>query len=319
MTSFYDKALQPGGSGYFSEPSDTLDPNLFTGMALKEDVRHWLIVTLMSGLQKYLSVRGAHDWLRAWLAGSGITYQWSADRGNGDLDVLFGVDMPGFVHYNPEYHGVPERDVADHADAVLKQKLWPKTAHTRFGQQEYEVTFFWAPGTGQQGIELIHPYSAYDLVGGTWVVTPPALPHDPRALYPAEWYEAASQDSKTAKHLSNRYHKLTSRLASIDPGSPSGRNASVELSRVHQSAMSLFDEIHGGRREAFGEQGHGYSDWANFRWQSAKSSGSIDALKTITNSARAESDARDRQLYGGPVDAASTILTRDALRYGRGQ
>ena len=316
--SFYDRALQPGGSSYFSEPSATLDPNLFMGDRLHNDVRVWLLHTLEAGLRRYLDMRGAREWLHAWLAGSGITYQWAADRGNGDLDVLFGVDMPAFVHYNPDYHGVPERDVADYADAVLKQKLWPQTAHQRFGQQEYEVTFFWAPGTGQ-GIEHIHPYAAYDLVGGAWVVTPPDLPHDPRALYPPEWFQAAGRDVDTARQLSSSHRSLTQQLASTNLGETARRNREAKMARVRQSAQSLFDDIHGGRREAFGEQGRGYSDWANFRWQFSKEKGVITSLRDIVKSARASSDANDTELYGGPIDGPQTILTRDILRYGAGR
>lgn len=313
--SFYDRALQPGGSSYFSEPSATLDPNLFMGDRLHNDVRVWLLHTLEAGLRRYLDMRGAREWLHAWLAGSGITYQWAADRGNGDLDVLFGVDMQQFVHYNPDYHGVPERDVADYADTVLKQKLWPKTAHQRFGQQEYEVTFFWAPGTGR-GIEHIHPYAAYDLVGGTWVVTPPDLPHDPRALYPPDWFQAAGMDTDAAKQLSSSHRSLTQQLASTVLGETARRNREAKLAHVQSAATALFNDIHGGRTAAFGEQGHGYGDYANFRWQHGKESGAITSLRDIVKSARASSDANDIELYGGPIDGPQTILTRDILRYG---
>lgn len=305
--SFYDQAAQQGGSGFFSAPSDSLDPSLFDGMHLHDGVREWLVLTLAHGLGQYLHLGGVNDWLHAWLAGSGITYQWHADRGNGDLDVLFGVDMPGFVHYNPEYQGIPERDIANYSDSVLKQKLWPKTARTRFGQQEYEVTFFWAPGVGSR-IEHIHPYAAYDLVSDAWVVTPPALPDDPRALYPQEWYDAAERDSKAASYLSTRHASLSKVISSTDPGATRWVNATAEIARVRQSAMSLFDEIHGGRQEAFGEQGHGYGDVHNFRWQASKQSGAVSALKAIISAGR----------QAARPDGPGTILTRDILRYNQG-
>jgi hypothetical protein len=279
-------------------------------------VREWLLATLENGLRKYLDLSGVNEWLHVWLAGSGITYQWAGDRGNGDLDVLFGVDMERFVHWNPGFSGLPESYVADHADEVLKQKLWPATAHQRFGQQEYEVTFFWNPGTGSD-ITRIHPYAAYDLKGDAWVVSPPAVPHDPGVLYPADWHDAAERDTLAAGQLSDRHATLKSQLASIAPGDPRARNAGAELVRVQQSVMSLFDDIHTGRREAFGEQGHGYGDWHNFRWQSAKASGVVNALGAIISEARASTEAGDQQLYGGPVDGPETILTRDMLRYGQ--
>lgn len=81
--------------------------------------------------------------------------------------------------------------------------------------------------------------------------------------------------------------------------------------------MSLFDEIHGGRRDAFSEQGHGYGDFANFRWQHAKSTGVIGALKVIVAEARQSQSDNARQLYGGNISGPEQILTRDVLRYGR--
>ncbi len=71
MSTFYDRALPEGGSGYFSEPSPTLDPNLFDGMHLKDDVRQWLILSLAHGLAAYLDLAGVNEWLHAWLAGLG--------------------------------------------------------------------------------------------------------------------------------------------------------------------------------------------------------------------------------------------------------
>lgn len=321
MTDFYSRALEPGHSGYFSAPAITLDPDLFLpDEHLRPDVRVWLLAVLENGLRRYLDLSGVSEWLHAWLAGSGITYQWSADRGNGDLDVLFGVDMQRFVHWNPDYQGIPERDVADRADRVLRQKLWPQTAHYRPGpgQQEYEATFFWAPGTGSD-ISRIHPYAAYDLKRDVWIVRPPNVPADPHALYPAEWYEAAGRDTDLAERLVRSHGRLSARLSSSPADSAAWRNAGAELTRVRQDAISLFADIHGGRTEAFGEQGHGYSDWHNFRWQQAKASGVVGGLRAIRDAARRASLAEDKQLYGGPINAPETLLTREALRYGRGR
>ncbi len=313
MSTFYERALPEGASGYFSEPAATLDPSLFDGTHLKDDVRQWLILTLAHGLASYLDLSGVNEWLHAWLAGSGITYQWAADRGNGDLDVLFGVDMARFVHFNPDYQGIPERDVADYENKQLKMKLWPSTAHQRFNGRSYEVTFYWAPGTGSD-ISRIHPYAAYDLKRDAWVVHPPQLPADPRALYPSEWFEAAGRDTTAAEQLARRHASLLTRLASTTLSEGRARNAHAELTRVRQSVTSLFDEIHGGRAAAFGEQGQGYGDFANFRWQHAKQTGVVAALKDIRDQARADAKADDHRLYGDSIDGASAILNRDIMR-----
>src|SRR4051812_3164156 len=98
-------ALWPGQSGYFSTPSDRLDPNLFTGDVIKPEVRHHILSVFFNYMSKY---HNARNWCTVWLAGSGISYQWDADRGNGDLDVLIGVDWVKFYTANPDYHGLSE-------------------------------------------------------------------------------------------------------------------------------------------------------------------------------------------------------------------
>lgn len=317
MSSFYERAasgLPEGHSSYFESPHRQLDPNLFEGERLRPDVRAKLLHMLEDGLNSALNLAGIEHWLNAWLAGSGITYQW--EGGEGDLDVLFGVQMAKFVHHNPNFSGIPEAAVAEVVNTKLKEVVWPSTSHTRFGQRTYEVTFYWNPGT-DNSIENIKPYAAYDIRRDTWVVPPPVLPHDPRSLYPAEWYQAAGRDIEAAETILRRHDSAAQQLSSTSPESANARNAGAELVRARQAALALFDEIHLGRRAAFGEQGHGYADWHNFRWQHAKSTGVVPALRRLTEEAHAASAAEEQRLYGGPIDGPQTILTREMMRYGR--
>jgi hypothetical protein len=39
-------------------------------------------------------------------------------------------------------------------------------------------------------------------------------------------------------------------------------------------------------------------------------------LRKLTEEAKAASEAEDKRLYGGPIDAADTIITREMMRYG---
>ena len=319
MSSFYDKAvggLPQGHSSYFESPHGRLDPSLFDGTRLRPEVRARLLAMLEDGLQSALNMQGMDSWLTAWLAGSGITYQW--EGGEGDLDVLFGVDMPQFALANPQYQGISEAATADWVNTKLKEVVWPETSHTRFGQRTYEVTFFWNPGTDAT-ITRIKPYAAYDLYHDTWTVRPPELPEDPAKLYPREWYEAADRDTRLAGQIARGAARHSSVLATVDPSSAPGRNASTALERVRAAAKELFDDIHLGRREAFGDQGHGYSDWHNFRWQHAKATGVVTALRALTEEARAADEARETELYGGPIEGPDKILMRDMLRYRPGQ
>src|SRR6478609_6775003 len=82
--SMNDIRLDLGASSYFSRPAKTLDPNLFEGEHLHPDVRDTILRIFMD----YMASRyhNPHEWAMVWLAGSGISFQWAADRGNGDLD-----------------------------------------------------------------------------------------------------------------------------------------------------------------------------------------------------------------------------------------
>lgn len=310
--SFYERALPEGHSGYFSAPSDHLDPHLFDGEHLRDEVRQHLLVVLQDGLMKFLDLHGVNEWLEAWITGSGITYQWDGDRGAiGDLDVLFGVDMRRFVHHNPDYQGITEADLANYTDMVLRQKLWPLTAHTQFNGRAYEATFYWNPGTGTD-IRRIKPYAAYDLKRNVWVVRPPQIADDPHAAFPAEWYQAARPDVDAADALVSRHRSATQAMGSTSPSEQV--NGLAAKRQVEREARALFDSIHLGRHAAFGEQGHGYGDYANFRWQHAKQQGVVEGLSPILDTQQLTDD-----MTGAPLDAANTLLTRDAIRYGRGR
>lgn len=275
-------------SGYFSEPQETLDPDLFKGDVLKEDVRTGLLNLLYSDLED-AGFNEPWHWAHAWLAGSGISYQWSADRGNGDLDVLFGADFPVFLEDNPQFPRLSMAEVAEYTNQLLRVKAWPKTKHTQIGgsKKHYEITFFWNSTTGTS-IDSIHPYAAYDLNWNAWSVRPPVLPADPRELYPEHWFEFTNNDYWNAVNLENLYR--------LD--GPTNRLQALNASRA------LWRDIHEGRKEAFSDTGGGYGDFHNFRWQRAKALGTAEVLRGILGHDEPE-------VLPSPRD----IITRAALRY----
>jgi hypothetical protein len=275
-------------SGYFSSPSEGLDPDLFDGDILKEDVRTGLLNLLYSDLEDGVGFKEPWDWAKAWLAGSGITYQW----GNGDLDVLFGADFPMFLEDNPQFPRLSMREVADYTNQIMRASQWPKTRHVSIGgsKKKYEITFFWNPTTGMS-IDSVHPYAAYSLTGSGWVVRPPDLPHDPHNLYPRHWYDLTDADYRNARTIQDLYGKGAS-------GKVQGANA----------AKALWRDIHEGRKQAFSDTGAGYGDFHNFRWQRAKETGAVDILRHIVGDSRTSGDSRDNN---GPSD----IITRAAIRY----
>lgn len=295
---------QPGESGYFTSPDPDLDPRLFEGTRVRPDVRNWVLSTLY----RFWGGRyvGPTRWSRVWIAGSGISYQWAAGRGNGDLDVLIGVDFPHFFASNPQFQGLSEDDMADVFNAEFHSDLWPQTASTQISAGEaplengvsdvFEVTFY-VNGRATD-IRDIHPYAAYNLTDDEWTVKPPegaAFEH------PKEYYDAAQEEDSAARAVIDRYNRAA--------GSGDTHMALLAASQ----ASSLFDDIHLGRKNAFGPGGSGYGDFFNFRWQYAKRSGLIATLRAVAQVQQEAQDEFARRTYGSPIGSAAFELRQAAL------
>ncbi|MGW0061414.1 hypothetical protein ACWDTT_15990 [Streptosporangium sandarakinum] len=307
---------EAGRSGYFSAPESGLDPDLFDGDTLKPEIREHILWTFQDYMAARYTAPGA--WSRLWLAGSGISYQWSADRGNGDLDVMAGIDVIAFRQFNAPLAGLSDAELADHINTDLKANLWPATAATRLGSKTYEITYYWNPGCGSdpRGVLAIHPYAAYDLNGDAWTVRPPKLPSDPRTLYPASWWAASRAEAERARTIISRYN--SARHAAATTTGPGKANALAQLRLAAAQASELFDDIHLGRRAAFGPGGQGYSDQANFRWQQAKAAGYGPALAEIAAVARSGREAAEVALYGKRIESASAARVKALLWANRG-
>lgn len=280
-------SLPEGNSSYFSVPSHGLDPHLFSAEYLKPRVNRWVWTTISDFLTDEVHLTKPKKWLHVWIAGSGVTYQWNADRGNGDLDVLIGVSFKKFSAANPKYKDIPEESVAEWLNQEMKAHLWPKTDHKDFGGQVYEITFYWNPGV-ESDITVISPYAAYDVLADKWKVRPPQLPADPSSLYPKSFFTGAENDLKQATAVYTAYYQ--------NGGSP----------RYAELAKGLLEGIHGGRKAAFEAGGKGYGAWENFRWQKAKLNGIIAGLTEVVKHSQGE---------GPKPEGTDILLTRAMLRY----
>jgi hypothetical protein len=300
-------APTPGASGYFSSPEKTLDPALFgEGESIKPEIRHWITRTL------YTFWRGKYNraeaWSTVWIAGSGISYQWSASRGNGDLDVLIGIDYAQFFEDNPRFRGMSYSDLSEIFNQEMHQYLWPKTAETNLGGRVFEVTFYVNPNSTD--IRDIHPYAAYNLTTNEWTVRPPS---GSDFEHPKEFFDSAQHEVDQAWALVNQYNTLANQAKSMNPGSPGWHNAMRQAELLVSQAGAMYDQIHLGRKQAFGQGGSGYGDYYNFRWQYHKQNGTAEALHGV---AAAHSEAqKDYQtaLYGTVLDGADVALRRAAL------
>jgi len=272
-------------------------------------VRSHIIGTLTDWFTKQ-GFKGTQYWLHIWLAGSGITNQY----GNGDLDVLFGVDMTRLASNNPQYKGLPESALSAGINEALKKDVWPGEENIKFGGSTYTATYFFNPGTGTS-IESIHPYAAYSVTDDEWTVRPPEVPADPRSQYPQSWFDAADNDARTATALSDRYNKLLDQFNGSQPGTPGYHDAGARLHLVVGQATALFDDIHTGRRAAFSAQGKGYGDYANMRWQRAKETGAIQKLHELTQVGSEAHKEEETRLYGQPIVPADEAIRRAMQSY----
>lgn len=315
--------IHEGQSGYFSAPSNSLDPRLFHGDRIRPEVRSWILVTLHSyWAQRYHS---PSYWSTAWIAGSGISYQWKADRGNGDLDVLIGIEWPMFFEANPGYRGLSSTEMADEINQELHRDLWPQTEHTLIGTSGspnngdaiggysgvFEVTYY-VNATGSD-IRDIHPYAAYNLTTDHWTVKPPILPENPESLYPKEWWDYVHDERRLADALIQRYNHVQGSVGTSSPGGAAWSSNSRNLQVVADQIATLYDDIHLGRRAAFGEQGEGYGDFNNFRWQAHKKFGTAQALHEVWSARHTGKTDYETDTYGQPLTNAQETLRTAAL------
>lgn len=291
-------ALNP--TSYFSTPSPTLDPKLFDGRSLKPWVRQGVSRALYDFLGHFY--RHAELWAHPWLAGSGVSYQWQAARDPGDLDCLVGVDYEQFRKANPEYMGLSDKEISSTINEQFYSGLYPQTANWN----GFELTFYVNPGATD--IRTIKPYAAYDLKYDEWTVYP-----NPAQVAPTNplWDTVADSDLKLAKQIHTRFTAAVQDVGA-SRNDAMRRNAEIRVQSALEQGIALFDEIHSGRREAFGSTGEGYADFHNYRWQSAKASGAVPLLKKLKEHAEKQQLSSEASLYGVELPDANTLIRRAA-------
>jgi hypothetical protein len=289
--------ITPGSTSYFSAPSTELDPTLFNGTAIKGWVREGILTILFHYLGQ--NFNEPHKWTRAWLAGSGVSYQWAAQREPGDLDCLVGIEYVRFRQLNDEYVGYSNNEIAAMFNERFNADIMPSTRNW----EGYELTFYVNPATD---ITEINPYAAYDLIADLWTVKPDLNPQPP---YSRDWEQKAMRDRDAAQEVLTRYSNALKELRSAT--NPAYRiNAERKLKLAQEQAVAIYEEIHKGRKEAFSQTGSGYSDYHNYRWQAGKKSGAIQALRSIKD-IKDEMDLQtQKELYGVELPDASTLIRR---------
>lgn len=289
--------IQPGDTSYFSKPGKELDPRLFIDGSLRPVVRNAILTLLINHLE--LGYNEPTAWALAYLAGSGVSFQWSAEREPADLDCLITIDSVKFRQANNEYRGWSDKEIADEINQGFKNELHPRTGDF---MGSFELTFY---VNLSPNIEAIKPYAAYSITNDTWSVPPVAQ----EAPFHPDWDVATSRDVEQATTIIKRYAVALDQVKNAT-NTAMRLNAETMLSHAVLQGSALFEDIHTSRGMAFGPSGMGYSDFANYRWQAGKRSGIVQAMKKLHAVRDQATSNFSSQTYGMELPDAATLIRR---------
>lgn len=290
-------------SSFFSAPEPDLDPRLFLGQTMHSGVRTELLRLLFDVLDRHFSQ--AKSWTRAWVAGSGVSYQWSAARDPGDLDVLIGIEYVKFRYCNPTYRGLGDVEISKMLNDLFRSELQPHTANW----SGFEVTWYVNPRSWD--ITAIKPYAAYSLTSDDWTVAPDPSPSN---QVPNDWETQASDMQHLATMAVSRYADAHAALQNA-PHEAARVNAQAQMKAALAQAAAMYDQVHEGRKIAFGHAGQGYADRHNFLWQAGKRDGWLFALRDLKEFQQSMEQTSDLQAYGVELPDTDTLIRRAAQSY----
>ena len=290
---------EPSETSFFSSPDKNLDPKLFSNNSLKPALRKSILSTLFNYLSQFY--KGVDSWTHAWLAGSGVSYQWRASRTPADLDCLIGIDYPRFRAQNPDYQGLSDKEIA----AELNEALAELDKQTEDFMGAYELTFY---VNVRSDITEIKPYAAYSLTDDEWTVEPS---HETPVTDPS-WDLKVQSESDYADKIISRYNEAAAGVRGAS--NPAARtNAEAALKQAVDQGAALFDDIHQGRKQAFSPEGQGYSDFYNYRWQAGKHAGTIPALRKLKDIKKGAQEMFETETYGVELPNANMLIRRAVI------
>lgn len=292
--------VEPSETSYFAPSSAGLDPRLFRDGKLIPAIRSSILRILFEHLRVHYYNPEAY--IHAWLAGSAVSYQWTAARKPADLDCLIGVNYLFFRQSNPEYKALSDKQIADMFNEDFRTALHP---HTDNFLEAYELTFY---VNVKSDIISIKPYAAYSLTNDDWTVQPEIRKAPVNKL----WERKLAQDTSMATEILSRYSKALTAIGSATTDH-ARRNAEAALKLAVQQGAALFEDIHGGRKAAFSPEGQGYADIANYRWQAGKSAGTVQALKKLKDISTRSRKEYEQSTYGMELPTADTLIRRTML------
>ena len=295
--------IKPTDTSYFSKLSGGLDPRLFHNGKLIPAVRSAILGLLYTHLNRIFVY--SEDYIHVWLAGSGVSYQWAAQRDPADLDCLIGIDYIKFRQSNPNYSYLSDREIAQTFNEGFRDDLHPKTEEFL---GVFELTFY---VNVISDITKIKPYAAYSVTLDDWTVEP----SEEGMVERKDWENKLSKDKSMALEILQRYNNAYYGIEAAK-NDAYRRNAESALKLAVDQGAALFDVIHKGRNSAFTPEGQGYADYANYRWQSGKASGVIPALKRMKEISTQTRKEFEAHTYGMELPDASVLVRRALIQNG---
>lgn len=284
-------------TSYFSKTEQELDPRLFRQGKLIPAIRSGILSLLFNHLNQGYSQ--PDSWLRAYLAGSGVSFNWSAAREPADLDCLVSIDYVQFRQSNQEYKGWSDSEIAAEFNQGFKNELLPKSNNF---MDTFELTYY---VNVNPDIKALKPYAAYSVTDDLWVVPPSEL----KSPVNPEWELAVERDKTRAIEIVKRYSIAWDAVKNAT-NTAMRLNAETTLSNAISQGSALFRDIHESRSQAFSPEGKGYADFYNYRWQSGKQSGIVPAMKKLHDISSDASSNFATETYGMTLPDTATLLRR---------
>jgi GNAT superfamily N-acetyltransferase len=229
---------------FFAPGEKGLDPRLFDGEHMRPEVRQYLL-SLLNSFWAPRYGDSWQSWARVYLAGSEASHFY----GNGDLDILIGINYDLAHQHVDAFTGEPDIALGDKLTEELHAHLNDDLRMLPGPDGEtgpWENTWFILrdpSGTGD--IRHIHPYAAYDITADDWAVKPVEVPDDfgPEKLPEVNW------------DIVDSVRGLVKAIGELPAGT-----------REREGA-ALYDYLHSDRSAAFGDEGSGLYDAANVTWK----------------------------------------------------
>ena len=293
-------SLEPADTSYFSAPAAGLDPRLFRDNHLIGSVRNGILSILFDHLRRHYYNPEAY--VHVWLAGSGVSYQWAANRTPADLDCLVGIDYIAFRKSNTKFVGLSDQEIASMINEDFRAELYPQTENYL---DSFELTFYVNVASD---IRTIKPYAAYSLTDDDWTVEPSEPTLNPKK----DWERKITRDESMTVEILERYSQALANIGTATTDT-ARVNSEAVLKRAVDQGAALFEDIHHGRGSAFSPSGEGYADYANYRWQAGKKSGVVQALKQLKEISTKTRQEFESQTYGMELPTANVLVRRAAL------